>query len=115
LVTPPTAVATPDAPIDRVRGLKERLWRLEGSIIVPVSVAKISPPGWERDPIRSITRPEIAQRRAAQSTPRTTAMLRFSLNGAGEVGTAGLPWTQSEDERSPASNDIKGSTSWFRS
>lgn len=46
LVTPPTAVATPDAPIDRVRGLKERLWRLEGSIIVPLSVAKISPPGW---------------------------------------------------------------------
>ena len=42
-------------------------------------------------------------------------MLRFSLNGAGEVGTAGLPRTQSEDERSPARNDIKGTTSWFRS
>src|SRR5215218_4416393 len=37
------------------RGLKERLRRLEGLMRVPLSVAKTSPPGWWREPIRSIS------------------------------------------------------------
>jgi hypothetical protein len=36
-------------------GLKERLRKLEGLMTVPVSVAKMSLPGWERESIRSIS------------------------------------------------------------
>lgn len=37
-------------------GLKDRLRRFEGLIMVPLSVANMSPPGWYREPISSISR-----------------------------------------------------------
>jgi hypothetical protein len=58
-------------------GLKERLRRFEGLMMVPLCVAKMSPPGWKREPIASISRSwQVRCTLSASTAPDVSLMVR---------------------------------------